>query len=166
MNIFVYILIFCFKVLENALGTLRIIIISNGKKQIGAILQLIISLIWVISTGLVVVDIVNDPIKILVFSLGTYFGSLLGSVIEEKLALGSNLVMVITNIDSKCMIRSLRKKGFAVTTFKGQGKKDYRSVLLILVKRKLREEVFRIVKKCDNNAMIIIENASAFGGYH
>lgn len=161
-----YILIFLFKVLENALGTLRMILISNGKKQIGAILQLIISLVWILSTSMVISNIINDPLKIIVFMLGSYFGSLVGSRLEEKLALGSNLVMVITNKYANQMIRTIRKKGFALTTFKGKGQNDFKTVLIIIVKRKLRNEIFNIVKKYDSEAMIILGNASATGGYH
>lgn len=166
MNIFIYLLIFIFKVLENALGTLRMILTSNGRKQIGALLQLIISLIWILTTSMVIVDVNKDPIKIFVFVFGTYIGSLVGSIIEEKLALGSNFIMVITNDEAKCMLRSIRKRGFAVTSFKGKGKESFKTILIIHVKRKLRNEVFRIIKKCDNEAMIITFSANATGGYH
>lgn len=166
MNYFIYFLIFFSKVLENAIGTLRLIVVSNGRKWLGAILQLIISLIWIFSTSIVLTNINEDYFKIIVFILGCAVGSLVGSIMEEKLAMGSNLVFVITNNESKCMIKSLRKCGFAVTHFKGNGKYDAKEILIILVKRKLRKSVFSIVKKCDEKAMIIIENAVAMGGYH
>lgn len=166
MDILIYFSIFIFKVLENALGTLRMILVSGGRKQIGAILQLIISIIWIISTSMVITNIINNPFKIIAFSTGTYVGSLVGSIIEEKLALGSILIIAITHINSKDLIRCLRRKGFAVTSFNGQGKKDYRSILMIHVKRKLRKEVFSIIKKYDEKAMLIVENANATGGYH
>lgn len=166
MNYFTYFLIFFSKVLENGIGTLRLIVVSNGKKWLGAILQLVISLIWIFSTSIVLIDINKDYFKVVVFVLGCAFGSLIGSIIEEKLAMGSNLVFVITNSEPKCMIKSLRKCGFAVTTFKGSGKYEKKEILIIMVKRKLRSKVFRIVKKCDENAMIIVESARAMGGYH
>lgn len=166
IRVLIYILIFTFKVLENALGTLRMILIANGKKQIGAILQLIISLIWILSTSMVITNIIKDYFKIIAFILGSYIGSLVGSIIEEKLALGANLIMVITEKYASNMIRSIRKKGFALTTFKGKGKNDFKTILIIVVKRKLRNEVFNIVKRYDNEAMIITENANATGGYY
>lgn len=166
MNIGIYFLIFFSKVLENAIGTLRLIVVSNGKKWLGAILQLVISLIWIFSTSIVLSNIKEDYFKIVVFILGCAAGSLVGSVIEEKLAMGSNLVMVITNKEPKCMIRSLRKCDFAVTHFMGNGKYDEKEILIILVKRKLRSKVFRIVRKCDDSAMIIVENAFAINGYY
>lgn len=86
MNIITYILIFAFKVIENTLSTLRIIVISNRKKILGAILQGTVSIIWVISTSLVVINIQKDPLKIISFTLGATIGSYIGSIIEEKLS--------------------------------------------------------------------------------
>jgi len=83
MNILIYILILIFKITENTLSTIRIIVIADRKKLLGAILQGTISIIWIISTSLVVIDI-KDPIKILSFTLGAIIGSYLGSTIEEK----------------------------------------------------------------------------------
>lgn len=142
------------------------ILISGGKKQIGAILQLIISFIWILSTSLTLNNIINDYFKIVVFMLGSYIGSLIGSIIEEKLALGSNLIMVITNKDCSNMIRCIRKKGFALTSFKGKGINKEKSILIIVVKRKLQKEVLYIIKRYDNEAMIITNNTSATGGYY
>lgn len=86
MNIITYILIFAFKVIENTLSTLRIIVISNRKKILGAILQGTVSIIWIISTSLVVINIQKNPFKIISFTLGATIGSYIGSIIEEKLS--------------------------------------------------------------------------------
>lgn len=83
MNILIYILILLFKITENTLSTIRIIVIADRKKLLGAILQGTVSLIWIISTSLVVIDI-KDIIKIISFTLGAVIGSYLGSTIEEK----------------------------------------------------------------------------------
>ena len=80
-----YILIFLFKVIENTLSTLRIIVISKKRKLLGAILQGTISIIWIISTSMVVINIQKDPLKILSFTLGALIGSYIGSIVEEKL---------------------------------------------------------------------------------
>ncbi len=76
------IIIFISKIIENTLSTLRIILIAKGKKRIGALLQGIISFIWIISTSIVVIK--NNPYKILFFCLGASIGSYLGSLLEEK----------------------------------------------------------------------------------
>ena len=81
MKILIYILIFIFKIIENTLSTLRIIVVANGKKLLGAILQGIVSIVWVISTSLVVINIQKDPLKIISFTLGALIGSYIGSII-------------------------------------------------------------------------------------
>lgn len=80
----IYIIIFIFKLIENTLSTIRIIVINQGKKILGAILQGIVTLVWAISAGLTIIDFKKDYVKIFVFCLGAFIGSLLGSYIEEK----------------------------------------------------------------------------------
>lgn len=162
-----YILIFCSKILENAIATLRIIVVANGKKIIGAILQGIVAIIWVCVTGVVVVDILKDPFKILAFALGSVIGSYLGGVLEEKIALGNKLLLII--IDNKNEIKitnKIREKGLAVTTTLGKGMDNNKSILFILIPRKQVNLIIKIVKSIDVNALIISENAlNIYGGF-
>ena len=78
---FKYSAIFIAKVIENALSTLRLIVVAKGKKVLGAILQFIIAFVWVITTGIVVTNVKDDPLKIVFFALGSLIGSYIGSVI-------------------------------------------------------------------------------------
>ena len=167
MNIGLYIIIFIAKVIENSLGTLRLIVVANGKKGIGAALQFVIALVWVITTGVVVIDISKDPFKVIVFALGSYVGSYVGSYIEEKMALGNNMLMSIVDKNLGDLItQKLREQNYAVTVLSGEGKDKSRNVLMIMVARKKRHEVVEIIKKIDGNSMIVSESASTIsGGY-
>ena len=53
----IYFFIFSAKLLENAISTLRLIVVSSGKKIFGAILNLIVSIIWIFSTSLAIINI-------------------------------------------------------------------------------------------------------------
>ncbi len=81
----IYIIIFTLKLIENSLSTIRMIILNKRKKFLGGILQFVISLIWVLSVSLSITNIKDSPLKILSFSLGCGIGSIIGSIIEEKL---------------------------------------------------------------------------------
>ncbi len=163
----IYFIIFISKVIENALATLRLIFVANGRKIIGAILQFIIALVWISVTGVVVTDIAEDPLRIVFFAIGSLVGSYVGSYMEEKMAMGSNMLMSIVDISLGSIIAdAIRDKGYAVTLLEGSGKEKNRNVLIIMVSRKKRHFVVNIIKHFDNNAMIISESATTInGGY-
>jgi len=160
MKLITYILIFTFKVIENTLSTLRIIVVSNGKKIIGAILQGIVSIVWVISTSLVVINIQKDPLKILAFTSGALIGSYIGSIIEEKLALGTNIITTIINKNlTEKIIYALKKQKHEAIILNGKNIYEQKNILLIIVKRKQNQNIIKLIKNIDKSAKIIIENA-------
>ena len=163
----IYFLIFLSKVIENALATLRLIVVANGKKLLGSLLQLAVAVVWVLVTGVVVTGISKDPLKVIFFGLGSFVGSYVGSLIEEKMALGSNMVMAITeSSNGEKIAKKVRDSGYAVTEMEGNGKEKQRSILMIVVPRKQRPKLVRLIKKLDHNCMIIAENAfTIYGGY-
>lgn len=167
MNIVIYIVIFLAKTIELALGTLRLIVVANGKKFMGAILQGIASLVWVCVIGVVVVDITSDPLKVIVYALGSAFGSYIGSLLEEKMALGSNMLLAIVDKSLEEVITTtIRNENYAVTVLDGKGKEKERSILMIMVARKKRKHITSIIKKIDDSAMIISETAATINGGH
>ncbi len=67
------------------LSTVRIIVIAKNKKILGAILNGLISLVWIFSTSMVISNINKNILKIISFCLGAIIGSYLGSIIENKI---------------------------------------------------------------------------------
>lgn len=160
-----YIMIFLSKVIENALATLRLIVVANGKKLLGAFLQFLVSLVWVLVTGVVVVGIKKDPFKIIFFAIGSFVGSYIGSVIEEKMALGSNMLMVVIDKEmEQAITREVRFHGFTLTTIDGTGKNEKKAVLMIVVPRKKREKLVKLIRLYDKEALIISEVARTING--
>lgn len=152
----IYIIIFVFKIIEDALATLRLIVVSNGKKGLGALLQFIVTLIWIILTGTVLINLQKDIFKAVAFALGSLFGSYLGSVLEEKLALGTNMFMVeISNNYKNELIKILEKENFQVSKIPSDNKDMI--ILMITAKRKQAGKVTNIIKKIDKKAIILSE---------
>ena len=67
------------------LSTVRIIVIAKNKKILGAILNGLISLVWIFSTSMVISNINKNLFKIIFFCLGAIIGSYLGSIIENRI---------------------------------------------------------------------------------
>lgn len=167
MNMFIYFIIFIFKVTENTLSTLRIIVVANGKKILGAILQGVIALVWAFSTGLVVVDVLKDPFKVIAFTLGSLIGSYIGSLIEEKIALGTNMITTVVDKSlSNKIINALKRQKYEVIVLNGKRKDELKNILIIMVKRKKRQDVIKLIKNIDSNSTIIIENAYTFNYFN
>ena len=140
----IYLVIFTSKIIENAVSTLRIIVVANGKKKIGAILQGVVGLTWIIVTGLVIVDINKDIFKVIVFALGSMVGSYLGSIIEEKIALGTiKLICVVKDTKENIIKDKLNK--YQIITLNEKSNKY--SILIIILKRKDTNKISKILIK-------------------
>ncbi len=157
MKILTYFTIFISKIIENALSTLRLIVVAKGKKIFGAILQFIIAFVWVITTGIVVVNIKEDPYKIVFFALGSLIGSYIGSIVEEKIALGNDLITVISNKHENEIIKELANNNFSVFKINSYINNKEIPILFITNEKKKRKNVIKIIKKIDNNAIIQVQ---------
>ena len=150
----IYLFIFVSKIIENALATLRLIVVANGKKLLGAFLNGIIALIWLFVTGIVIINIKEDPIKIIMFCLGSVVGSYLGSLIEEKIAMGTNMLICVVNTMYEKIVKE-KLNDYQITTICEKDKNH--SILFITLKRKKIDKISKIIKKIDKNANIISE---------
>ncbi len=156
MNVLIYCAIFIFKIIEDALATLRLIVVSNGKKKLGAILQFVVTLIWIILTGTVLMGLQKDIFKAIAFALGALFGSYLGSVLEEKIALGTNAFMVEVSYDNSLnLTKQLENEKFQVSKIKSDN--DGKIILMITGARKKTGKIVKIIKDVDNKAFILSE---------
>lgn len=159
MKILTYLAIFIAKIIENTLSTLRLIIVAKGKKIFGAILQFIIAFVWVITTGIVVNNIKDDPLKVVFFALGSLIGSYLGSFIEEKIALGQDTItVIIDNRYSNKIIKKLMEEQYLVSKINGQNQNKDVTILLIIIEKKQRQNVIKLIKEIDEKAIITIES--------
>ena len=151
----IYLIIFVLKICENAISTIRYILISNGKKTLGSILLFIISIIWILSNSITIINL--NFIGILVFSLGSLTGSYFGSLIEEKIALGNILVLCICN---KNISSKLRNIGYIVTDLSANGISGSKNIMLIIIKRRKRNQLFEEIFNLDKDTIILNEYVS------
>lgn len=153
----IYTGIFIFKIIEDALGTLRIIVVSNGKKKLGAFLQFLNALVWVLVTGTVITNVNKDPLKIIFFALGSLVGSYTGSILEEKIALGTNIIMTKTSVINAERIK-LNLKKYKITEVKDNNS----TLIMITCPRKKSEEIINLIKSFDKDCNIITEKVKSF----
>ena len=142
----IYLYIFISKILENTLATLRIIVVANGKKKLGALLQGMVATLWILVIGIIVTNINKDIFKIICFITGSIVGSYTGSILEEKIALGNVLIIVKSNNIN--IIKKYYKKK-KITT--------YSNYICFITKRRKIEKVIKEITNLDKECKIITE---------
>ena len=138
------------------LSSLRIIVVANGRKKLGAILQGIVALVWIFVTGVVIIDVSKDLLKVFFFCIGTITGSYIGSLLEEKVALGENLLICSINKNHLKDITKILKENNIMFHY-NKDKKNY--IIYIYLKRSKVNNICSLLKKIDKDIFIISENA-------
>lgn len=167
MNILVYLGILVLKIIEVSIGTTRIVLITRGERVLGAFLGFFEVIIWVVLVSTVLNNLVEDPIKVLVYAAGFAIGNYVGSLVEQRIGIGNVRVEAIVMDDHGIeLANKIRNKGFAVTIIEGKGMKGDRHVLLMNIKRKNHLKVVDMIKEAQENVVITINDIKPIYGGH
>ncbi|MBO8159257.1 DUF5698 domain-containing protein [Thermosyntropha sp.] len=157
--------IFFARIIDVSLGTIRMIFVVRGDKVPAAIIGFFEIMVYTLALGMVVGSL-DNPVKLLVFCSGFSLGILVGSVIEEKLALGYRGIEVVIDREHAGIVEELREEGYPVTCWGASGKAGDKLVLNIFVKRNLANTLTEKIYEKDPNAFIIFMEPKKFkGGY-
>ncbi|WP_199617032.1 DUF2179 domain-containing protein [Paenibacillus alkalitolerans] len=157
--------IFLIQIVYVTAFTLRMILTLKGQKYIAAAISTIEITVYVLGLNLVL-QYLNQFISLAVYALGYALGILIGSWIEEKIALGYVTVKVISNESGGQIAQSLRDKGYGVTSWIGFGRDGERVVMEILAKRKNHNKLYNSILALDPKAFVItIEPRQFHGGF-
>ncbi len=163
--ILTYLAIFFAKIAHVSLGTIRIIYLTRGNSMQAAIIGFFEVLIYLAALGLVLTNL-DQWTHILVYGLGFAAGNLVGSRIEEMIAVGYVHVHIVTLNNCGTLEQTLRDKGYGVTTMPCYGREGAHNSLQVLLKRKELPSFLKVVDKCDPRAVIsIFDTRKIMGGY-
>jgi uncharacterized protein YebE (UPF0316 family) len=150
-------LIFCARVMDVSINTLRIMFVMNGKKNIAPILGFFESLIWLLAIGQIFQN-VNNPMSYVGYAGGFAMGTFVGMTIEEKLALGRVLVRVITPEPMIELIDYMKERNFRFTNVGGEGRFGKVNLLFTVMKREDLQEYVEKIKSINDKAFYTIES--------
>lgn len=163
--IFELLFIFFARIIDVSLGTIRMILVIRGNKVPAACIGFFEILVYTVALGMVVGSL-DDPVKLIVFCLGFAMGVLLGSFIEERLALGYRGIQAIIDREDLHVVHELRDEGYPVTTWEAIGKAGPKLVLSIVVRRNMAALVADRIYEKDPDAFLVFMEPKQFrGGY-
>lgn len=149
--------IFIGRICDVTLGTLRIIFVSKGKRNIAPLIGFCEVFIWVIVISQIL-SRTNDLIAYVAYAGGYATGTYVGMLVESKLAFGVLLYRIFSKEEGSQLIRMLSENGFGATLVEGKGSIGKVDVVEIVVARKQMKEVENLIKDFDQNAFYVTED--------
>lgn len=149
-------LIFCARIGDVTLGTLRIIFVAKGKKMLASVLGFFEVLIWITVIGQIMQN-VNNPVCFIAYASGFAMGNIIGIMVEEKLAIGTLIVRIFTYKNSEQLVNSLKEAGFGVTMVQGSGATGPVHIVYTVVKRCSLPDVTALIQAYNPKAFYSVE---------
>ncbi len=149
-------IIFFSRICDVSLGTIRHVFISKGFKKIVPLLGFFEVLIWIIVVAQVMKNL-NNWACYLAWAGGFATGTYVGLWIEEKLALGLQVIRIITNQDCGDLLNALKKENHGITVVDAQGAFGPVKMIFTIIKRKNVKEVIGLIRKHNPTAFYSIE---------
>lgn len=153
-------LIFLARVCDVSLGTLRIIFVSKGKKNIAPFLGFFEVLIWIIAVSRIMQNL-DNYINYIAYAAGFATGNFVGMIIEEHLAMGIQMIRVFTQERGKDLVQSLNSNGYGATFVEAYGAKERVHLIYTIIQRNELENVLSIIDSFNPKAFYTIEDVKA-----
>jgi len=150
-------LIFFARICDVSIGTMRIIFVSKGKRNIAPILGFFEVLIWITAISKIMENL-DHYINFIAYAAGFATGNFVGMIIEEKLAMGILMVRVFAFEKGNEMVKNLNEQGFGATVVEAHGARERIDLIYSIVKRNELANVLSIITNLNPKAFYTIED--------
>ncbi len=153
-------LIFLARICDVSIGTMRIIFVSKGKKYIAPFLGFFEVLIWITAISKIMQNL-DNYINYIAYAAGFASGNFIGMIIEEKLAMGIQMIRVFTYEKSDELAQILNDQGYGATTVQARGAREDVQLIYTIVQRNNLGNVLEIINRFNPKAFYTIEDIKA-----
>ena len=130
---------------------------AKGMKKIAPVLGFFEVLLWLIVVGQVMKNL-NNFMCYIGWAGGFAMGNYVGLLIEERIALGLQVIRIITNQSCDNLIEALKKDNHGITIVDGQGAKGPVKLIFTVAERKNTEPIIRYIKEYNPGAFYSVED--------
>ena len=128
-------LIFLARIMDQSVGTLRLIFISKGMKNIAPFLGFFEVIIWLLAIGQIMQHL-DNWLCYVAYGAGFATGNFIGIALEERLSIGTSIIRVILSSESPELIDALKSHNFGLTLLDADGAKGKVKVIFSIIRRK------------------------------
>lgn len=159
------VLIFCLRIIDVSIGTVRVIYTIRGNRLISLVLGIVESGVWIFAISRAFRH-VDHPASMIGWACGFGAGVALGITLEKWIASGWILMRAISTDHAPDLRNALRAEGYGVTAVPGEGRDGSVLILFVVARRRRARQMLKLVQQIDRDAFITIEPISqALGGY-
>lgn len=158
--VLVPVMIFCARIVDVSIGTLRLVCIARGMKRMAPVIGFFEVLTWLLAMSAIMKNL-NNPVTYIAYASGFATGNYIGMCIAERLAIGKVIVRVLTTADTTALIDSLREQGFGVTKMQGTGASGPVDIVFTIVSKSDITEVIRLVNEYNPRAFYSVSEAGS-----
>ena len=150
-------LVFCARVVDVSLGTVRTISIVHGRTKTAFLLGFAEVSIWLAVLSTVIESITRNPFLGAFYALGFATGNVVGIMIEKNLAIGHVTLRVISAQNGDTITKELRALGHEVTTFRGDGEQGPVTELFVVCRRRDLAKLISLIDKTEPGVFFVTE---------
>jgi uncharacterized protein YebE (UPF0316 family) len=154
------VLIFCARICDVSLGTIRVIFITKGVRYLAPLIGFFEVIIWLLAIGQVMNNL-NNIASYIAYGGGFAMGTFIGMLIEEKISLGLTSVRIITKEEPSQLVNYLRSQNYGVTTVDGEGATGQVKMVFSIIRRQDLPDVVEVIKKLHPGAFYSIEDVKS-----
>ena len=147
--------IFLARICDVSIGTVRIICVTRGFRTAAVLLAFFELVIWIVALSAVVAQL--DRIEnIIAYAGGFSAGNAVGMWLEQKLALGTQVVGLVSKGKAQAVAERLRFAGHVVTTLDGRGRDGPVALCLSVVPRRKVARVITMAREIDSEVLATV----------
>ena len=152
------------RICDVSIGTMRTILVVQGKKYYAGLAGMIEVLIWVFAIRYIFQNL-DEVINLFGYAIGFGIGNILGITIEQKIGLGFAQLNIISRSESEKIIELLRKQKYGVTVLPAQGATGQLSIIVVIVPRKFQKKLIKLIESVDSHAFITVQHSLPYRGF-
>jgi uncharacterized protein YebE (UPF0316 family) len=150
--------IFGLRVLNYALGTVRLVAITRQRRLLASGLAAVEALVFAVVIANIVQDL-DNVINLFAYCAGASAGSYAGMWLEARFVTGFSIVSIITGPEGHVLATLLRDAGFGVTETYGEGRDGTVTTLRSVVNKREIPGISKMVHAHHPDAFMTIEEA-------
>ena len=145
------------RVADVSIGTVRLIFLAKGFRGLAPLLGFFEVLIWLLAIGQIMQNLTNW-ICYFAYAGGFALGTWSGMLLEEKLAVGTVGIRIITRKDASELIAFLKSADYGVTSVDAEGAKGKVHIIYSVIHRGSLPKVVAQIKRFNPRAFYSIED--------